>query len=536
MKKLLVSMSMVVAMVFAGCKEDEEEQPLFTVDTTAIEVAAGGGEATIAVTSNLTWFVAGADAAWCTVSPVVGEGDGTVQLHVAENPALTPRTTTVTISAGDKLNKTVTVTQAASGVTLWIDETAVGAPIAGGNYMVAVTSNTAWTVAVSAGATWCAVYPESGEGDGTVRISVAKNPTLLARAATVTLTAGALIKTVAVTQEGVTPTLWIDNTPVNASTAGGNYMVAVISNTTWTVAVSAGATWCTVSPAVGEGNGTVRVNIAENPTLTAHAASITIAAGAIIETVAVTQEATAPMLLVDKNAIFADGGGGTYEVAVTGNTSWTLLKDAAATWCAVSPESGEGDGTVQVIVAKNLVVVARATTFTISNGTDDRTVTVTQEPRPFYAASAKVWTYNVTWSDAIQMPGCNKEANIGGDEPQCRSYTYGNRTYYYYNFAYIYAYKDEMCPSPWIAPFAYYYNNLILDPGFNVWTIQAEWGVGGYARGTGVNNLNEGYYWSANFPLSGKTLALHYSGGNAAMENLDQQYGMQFRCYQLKVE
>jgi hypothetical protein len=43
---------------------------------------------------------------------------------------------------------------------------------------------------------------------------------------------------------------------------------------------------------------------------------------------------------------------------------------------------------------------------------------------PPYAASAQTWTFgNQTWSDAIHMPGCNKESLIDLYDPDCCSYT-----------------------------------------------------------------------------------------------------------------
>jgi hypothetical protein len=87
------------------------------------------------------------------------------------------------------------------------------------------------------------------------------------------------------------PTLEVDNTTIDAAGTVGSYPIAVTSNTAWTAAVNTAATWCTVSPASGTNNGTVTVNVAENPTVNARAATVTVAAGALTRTVAVTQEA-----------------------------------------------------------------------------------------------------------------------------------------------------------------------------------------------------------------------------------------------------
>ncbi|MDR3351087.1 MAG: hypothetical protein LBN98_05545 [Prevotellaceae bacterium] len=82
------------------------------------------------------------------------------------------------------------------------DVDAIVAGTEGGDYHVLLASNASWTAAVSAeGDGWCTVTPTSGTGRGTLTITLAAS-TLEApdRSATVTITAGTLTQTVAVTQ------------------------------------------------------------------------------------------------------------------------------------------------------------------------------------------------------------------------------------------------------------------------------------------------------------------------------------------------
>jgi hypothetical protein len=45
---------------------------------------------------------------------------------------------------------------------------------------------------------------------------------------------------------------------------------------------------------------------------------------------------------------------------------------------------------------------------------------------PRYAASTKTWVFGYQiWSDAIQIPSCNKSSfKVSFTEPDCRSYTF----------------------------------------------------------------------------------------------------------------
>jgi hypothetical protein len=352
--------------------------PTLSVDKTGIPFDKDAGNQSIAVTSNAAWTAAVNTAAtWCTVSPASGTGNGTLTVSVAENPMAAARAATVTLTAGT-LTRTVAVTQAGGDATLSVDRTGIPFDKNAGSQSIAVTSNAAWTAAVNTAATWCTLSNASATGNGTLTVTVTANPVAIQRAATVTLTAGTLTKQVAVTQAGINPTLTTDKTAIPAAYTAGNYSVAITSNAAWTAAVNTAATWCTVSPASGTGNGAVSVNVAANPMAVQRAATVTLAAGTLTKQVSVTQAGASPTLSVDKTAIPAAYTAGNYSIAVTSNATWTVTKTAAATWCTVSPASGTGNGAVSVIVAANPMAEQRAATVTLTAGTLTKQVSVTQ--------------------------------------------------------------------------------------------------------------------------------------------------------------
>jgi hypothetical protein len=121
---------------------------------------------------------------------------------------------------------------------------------------------------------------------------VTENTAAAARSATVTVSAGAFSHAVTVTQDGAPPVLDVAPATITAGSGAGSHSVTVTSNATWTVSVSAGATWCTVSPASAEGNGTVTVNVMENSTDATRSASVTFSAGTLTRTVEVEQAST----------------------------------------------------------------------------------------------------------------------------------------------------------------------------------------------------------------------------------------------------
>jgi hypothetical protein len=117
---------------------------------------------------------------------------------------------------------------------------------------------------------------------------------------------------------------------------------------------------------------------------------------------------------------------------------------------------------------------------------------------PPHAASTNTWTFGAqTWSDAIHIPECNKADFTRSDtEPQCLSYTEGEKTFYYYNWAYVNANAATLCPSPWRVPTKADFEERVSNSSGN--TLIDAWIYGGYANGISVNEVStNAYYWSS---------------------------------------
>jgi hypothetical protein len=269
MKTKILFFMVAAAIVFAGCKKDEEDATM-SVSPASVSAVVTEGTYAIAVTSNVAWTAAvDAAATWCTASPASGNANGTVTVNVAENLTVETRSATVTVSAGS-LEKTVTVTQDAAAPILEVDRTTIDATVDAASYDIVVTSNMAWTAAVDAAATWCTVSPASGSSDATVTVNVEFYAEVGNRAATVTFTAGALVSTVTVTQQRDTPPdaysaqtwtfgdqVWSDRIIATPSTCAQTATLTTANYTTaeykesdgryyysWTCVIDAQATLC----------------------------------------------------------------------------------------------------------------------------------------------------------------------------------------------------------------------------------------------------------------------------------------------------
>jgi hypothetical protein len=161
---------------------------------------------------------------------------------------------------------------------------------------------------------------------------------------------------------------------------------------------------------------------------------------------------------------------------------------------------------------------------------------VGDQSTPPFAASAETWAFgNQTWSDAIHMPTCNKETFEGSyTDPDCRSYTSGANTWYYYNWPYVNQHAAMLCPSPWRTPTRGDFKTLASNT--NNTALIGIWGYGGRAYDSSIMNdvSTRAYYWSSTELSSNTNLAYRlYFGTSGYVYPQDtnyKDYGYQVRC------
>jgi uncharacterized protein (TIGR02145 family) len=282
-------------------------------------------------------------------------------------------------------------------------------------------------------------------------------------------------------------------------------------------------------------------------------ATVTFTAGTLSKTVAVTQESAVATLVVSPAAIDAVANAGSYTITITSNAPWTAA--ANADWLTLAPAAGEGNGTIAVSVAANLVQETRTATITVAAGTLTQTVTVTQaaaatSDTPPHAASGQVWTIgNQTWSDVIHIPECNKDGNFeeNGTDPICRSYTHQGTTWYYYNQHYVNQMAGDLCPAPWRVPTKDDFialdvamggdgeNRNGVTPDWIAAKYVNEWGgtFGGFADGSGIGSAGaDANYWSSSEYDATLGYALNFTPSDYVLPQVAyyKSYGFLVRC------
>jgi hypothetical protein len=345
-----------------------------------LDFTASGETKSVTVTSNVSWTVE-SNAAWITVSSSSGNNNGSIRVTAAANTATSQRTGTVTVR-GENISKTVSITQAAyvpSTNTLTVSSATLNFTAASETKYFTITSNVSWTVGKDV--TWITVSPESGSNNGTIVVTAAANTATSQREGIVTVSGGGIDQIISITQAtDAPPTLTVSTSTLNFTAAGETKSVTITSNDSWTAVKD--AEWITVTPPSGSNNGTISVTAAANTTTSQRTGFVAVTGGGIMRIITVTQAADGttppePTLTVSATDVEVAAEGGSQDITIESNTSWTAVSSDA--WAIVSPASGINNGTVSIKASANSTENIRTATVTIAGGGLTRTVTVTQK-------------------------------------------------------------------------------------------------------------------------------------------------------------
>ena len=137
-------------------------------------------------------------------------------------------------------------------------------------------------------------------------------------------------------------------------------------------------TWCTVTPASGQGTGTIKIEVSApaNPRTDSRSATLTVKAGTFTETVTVTQEGSDLLILKqNKYDIGAEGEEINVELQVSGNHTLKINAD----WITKSTQRAVSDKTERFIILPNTSNEDREGTIDFTVGDLTETVTITQK-------------------------------------------------------------------------------------------------------------------------------------------------------------
>ena len=229
------------------------------------------------VSSNTSWSWAD-DVNWLTAPWAANQrGDGEFTYSVEPNTTSQVRSAIISITAGNIITRTHTVTQEAAGITLNLNSASRSIGKGGGDLSFTVFSNTNWSWTDDAN--WLtAPWATTQSGNRTFTYSVAPNTSTQARTATISFTAGNITRTHTVIQTGAGNTLTLNPTTRNIGAGGDVKSFTVSSNTNWNWTDN--ATWLTSNESATQtGTQTFTYSVGPNTSTQVRSATISITAG-----------------------------------------------------------------------------------------------------------------------------------------------------------------------------------------------------------------------------------------------------------------
>lgn len=373
MKYLLATIVALVVMAGCGKKVD------VAFSTSSVTVAPEGESVEVALTSNGDWSVA-AYPEWLTVSPASGSGDATLTLTAPLNDGEAARSGEVRVTSKDN-TATLTVTQEAMEKDyVIVSPTSIECEGDGGVFTLNVASNCDWRV--NATVDWISCNPESGNGNGTVTVTIAPFESTNESRETNIIFSGAgseLLPIHVVQQAEIQIYVSLEPGTLGFEYDGGTQPFSVISNGNWTATLD--VDWITMDATSGNGNADLTVTVAENETVLeareGHVNFLT-ETGATATLIVKQEGAPDPHYLVITPALISfTQEGGEMELSVSCDMEWTATVQAS--WVSLSATTGQGDASLVLAVEPNFISEIRYTTLVFTSNGLMQQVAVNQE-------------------------------------------------------------------------------------------------------------------------------------------------------------
>jgi len=368
-----------------------------------------GGAYRISINSEVAW-TASSSASWLTITPDKGDAGKTdITVSAVANASTSSLKAFVYITIGTTRVLSIPVSQ--DGLFLYSGRSKITLSDDAVTDTTAIFANIAWT-AVSSDS-WLTISPASGTNNGTLRLTAPENTSKEGRTATVTLSSGAIKRTVSVTQEGKYFSLKPTTATINHAAAGGTHSVTLATNDSWTASHT--STWMQLSQSSGSSAATVVMTTPSNTSIVARRDTTTFTP-ALFSPVRIITIQAGRYLTVDvgDSLRFSARGGTSPVIKVSSDASYTITPSVS--WLSVS-RSGD---TFTVTATQNTSETGRkaevvvSTTGLYGNRNISVTIPVVQRGKkdgvnitPF--TDERLWDIEVGGNATISVTGFGAE-------------------------------------------------------------------------------------------------------------------------------
>ena len=336
-------------LVSATVNIEQKVTPLFDIEVAPsyIEFVCTGETKTVVVATEDSW-TASAGAEWVTLSQNEGLGDAEISVTVGENPLYERRHTNVVFTAASGAHAVLVVSQEASPDPHFLEVSPLVLQFGkeGGERDISVNCDSDWEFDLDCD--WLSLSQQSGTGNAVVVLTAEPNVLVESRTLDFNIKSGTLNTQLMANQApGDEPIIAsFDSDTLFVAYSGGVQTLHLTSNTTWHLQASS---WITLISSTGEGDATFDIVVDFNSDTNERIGFVkAIHNGQVLGTMIVVQEGKVYILETDITELNVSPEGGTFEIQVTSNQSWTVNTDVE--WVHCNPLSDFGNKILTVTV------------------------------------------------------------------------------------------------------------------------------------------------------------------------------------------
>ena len=375
----------LVVLLFSGCDKSKTENepaggggsvtPTISLSQNSVTVPAEGSTVQVTVNSSASWTLSG-DISWCKPSVTSGKNGETVSFTVAENAASEDRNATYSFVCGSASAR-LTITQKAQDA-LTVTNSRFEIESAGGQIDIEVKSSAEVSYVIGSECRdWIKFVTTRAISSSTLIFEVEPNTDIARREGSITIKSGSKEEVVRIYQAGEKATILLSQSEYEVGAEGDTITVEVSSNVDVDVEIPS-VGWITRNDTRAMSTHTFHFDISENRSESTRTAAIAFvnSANGIKEYVTVIQgSASSASLKVSATSVSFDASGGRENIDVISNVDWEVSCDAS--WCRLSAQSGNGNGSFTISASENSELTARAAIVTVRSVNGDLTQRIT---------------------------------------------------------------------------------------------------------------------------------------------------------------
>lgn len=358
---------------------------LFTVRqiTAAVEVSSellefniNGGTATVNINSETSWTATSSDS-WINILPTEGKsGNVQVSVNVAPNPSVNERTGYVYVIISNERRIQIPIKQ--KGIYIETEQQELSFASTLSKMNLQINSNTDWMI--SDIPSWISITPDKGNGNATIEVSAVDNPSINDRKGAIHITHEKLgiDVNIPITQKG--KTFDVNTTLLNFEDKASSQNIDIETDGTWNAVTS--DNWITLTPTTNSGKSTLNVSVSENTGDNERTGQVTVTMCDKTATIFVTQ--TGKFFTISEESLAYTSTGGTIDIAITTNDTWTATIEGNPSWLKLSKNNGSGNIEISAVATDNPSVNSRSATILFETKySQSIKVVVTQAARYF---------------------------------------------------------------------------------------------------------------------------------------------------------